>query len=443
MTQQDTHLFYQTPGSLPLLERSQGIYRWDHTGKKYIDACSSAVIANIGYGRERIEKRIADQAQKGFFAYRTQFSSQASIDLAGKLAKASAPHLNKVFFVSGGSEAMESAMKLCRQFFYNTGQGSRHLFISRRYGFHGSTLGALSLTSSGLLEPPFKAIVKTHPRIPYPFCFHCDYNLTYPACNLKCAHALEQCILENGEKNIAAFVAESIGGSSTGAVVPPDDYFDVIQNICKKYGIMLILDEVMTGFGRTGKMFGYEHWPIKADIVALSKGLSSGYYPFGAAVTTNEIVDTLMDAGGFMHGHTYAGNPMACAIGEEVFDIIMEENLVNNSAVVGTYLKNELKQLQKQHDIIGDIRGKGLFIGVEITKPSNSNRCFDADLNVGMILYKAAFDLGLILYPRRCLNGVKGDHFLVSPPLTTTKNEIDLILERLDEAFINTKKNLM
>ncbi|HKK91438.1 MAG TPA: aspartate aminotransferase family protein [Desulfobacteraceae bacterium] len=442
MKKPENFLFYQTRKELPVIKKAEGIYMWDHNGREYIDGCSGAVISNIGYGSKRIQETIASQAQETFFAYRIHFENQPALNLAEKLAKASAPHLNRVFFVSGGSEAVESAMKICRQYFFNTGQGGRHLFISRRPSYHGCTLGALGITSYAPLEAPFKAIVNTHPKIPAPFCYRCAYDMTYPACNLKCAHALEQCILDNGPDNVAAFVAEPIGGASTGAVVPPEDYFSVIEGICRKYGIMLILDEVMTGFGRTGALFGYEHWQTKADIVALSKGMAAGYFPLGAAVTTEKIVNSILDSGGFAHGHTYAGNPMACAVGEEVLDIILENRLPENAAATGSHLKKGLEALKDTHEIIGDVRGRGLLLAIELVKNRETREPFRADGNANLALADAAFEKGLIIYPRKPLNGLAGDHLLVAPPLITTKAQADVILDRLDQALLQIRGRL-
>ncbi|MFO7749169.1 MAG: aspartate aminotransferase family protein [Desulfobacteraceae bacterium] len=442
MKKPENFLFYQTRKELPVIKKAEGIYMWDHNGREYIDGCSGAVISNIGYGSKRIQEKIASQAQETFFAYRIHFENQPALNLAEKLARASAPHLNRVFFVSGGSEAVESAMKICRQYFFNTGQGGRHLFISRRPSYHGCTLGALGITSYAPLEAPFKAIVNTHPKIPAPFCYRCAFDMTYPACNLKCAHALEQCILDNGPDNVAAFVAEPVGGASTGAVVPPEDYFSVIEGICRKYGIMLILDEVMTGFGRTGALFGYEHWQTKADIVALSKGMAAGYFPLGAAVTTEKIVNSILDSGGFAHGHTYAGNPMACAVGEEVLDIILENRLQENAAATGSHLKKGLEALKENHEIIGDVRGRGLLLAIELVKNRETREPFKAEENANLALADAAFEKGLIIYPRKPLNGLAGDHLLVAPPLITTRAQADVILDRLDQALLQIRGQL-
>jgi len=435
-------LFYQTSKRLPFIQRAKGIRMWDEAGKEYIDACSGAVICNIGHGNPRIERAIREQAKKAFFVYRTQFENQPAVELAADLVKFSAPHLDRVFYVSGGSEAVESAIKLSRQYFYNKGEGSRYLFVSRVPSYHGSTLGALALTSYAPLEIPFRAMIQSYPKIPAPYCYRCPYDKAYPNCNLKCAKALETTILEHGPENIAGFVVEPIVGASIGALVPPDNYFSIVQQTCKKYGIHLILDEVMTGFGRTGKLFAYEHWAVEADIVALSKGMASGYYPLGAIMTRKDIVDEVLRGGGFAHGHTYAGNPMACAVGLEVFRVIREENLPENSARMGQVLKAGLEELERKHSIIGQVRGKGLLMALELVEDRDTRKPFPAERNVNMLLTDMASENGLIIYPRRAINGLSGDHVLIAPPLIVNEREIYEIVERLDDALKRTKEKL-
>jgi adenosylmethionine-8-amino-7-oxononanoate aminotransferase len=436
------YLFYQNRKKLPVIQKADGIYIWDHNGKEYIDGCSGAVVCNIGYGNSRIEEAIIRQARSTFFAYRMHFENEPALKLAGELISNSAPHLNRIFYVSSGSEAVESAMKLCRQYFYNRGEGSRHIFISRVPSYHGSTLGALSLTAYAPLEIPFRPLIKAYPKIPAPYCYRCAYHKVYPDCGLACAWALEKMIQEQGPENVAAFVAEPIGGASTGALVPPEDYFAVIQQICTKYGIFLILDEVMTGFGRTGKLFAYEHWDTKADIVVLSKGMASGYYPLGAILTRDDVVDKVISKGNFAHGHTYAGNPMACAVGLEVLAVIMEDHLVENAARVGKKLQAGLKELSNRHKIIGQVRGRGLLFGLELVQSRNTRKPFPPGREANLILANEAFDSGLIIYPRRSINGLSGDHVLVAPPLIVTEEDVFKILQRLDRALRRTMTKL-
>jgi len=435
-------LFYQTRRKLPFIQRAEGISMWDDAGKEYMDACSGAVICNIGYGDLRIAKVMTEQARETSFAYRTQFENGPAVRLATELVEYSAPHLNRVFYVSGGSEAVESAMKLCRQYFYNRGEGSRYLFISRTPSYHGSTLGALALTSYAPLEIPFRPMIQTYPKIPAPYCYRCVYHKEYPQCDLACARALETTLLEQGPENVAAFVVEPIVGASIGALVPPEDYFSIIQETCRKYGILLILDEVMTGFGRTGKLFAYEHWDLEADIVALSKGMASGYYPLGGIMTRDSIVEEVMRSGGFAHGHTYAGNPMACAVGLEVFRIIREEHLSENAAGMGRLLKAGLKDLEERHEIIGQVRGKGLLQALELVRDRDAREPFPVEKEVYLLLTDMACEEGLIIYPRRPINGLSGDHVLIAPPLIVNEGQIHEIVDRLDRALKRVMKKL-
>jgi adenosylmethionine-8-amino-7-oxononanoate aminotransferase len=436
------YTFYIAKRRLPIVDRAEGIKIWDTDGKEYIDACSGAVISNIGYGQIRINEAIQEQASKTYFAYRLHFENQPALDYSKALVAHSAAHLDRVFFVSGGSEAVESAIKLCRQYFYDNNQGPRHIFISRVPSYHGCTLGTLSLTGYAPLEAPYRPLIKNYPKIPAPYCYRCAYNLSYPDCGIKCARELEKTILEQGPKNVAGFIAEPVGGASTGAVVPPDDYFDVIQSTCRKYGVMLILDEVMTGFGRTGSMFGYEHWNIEADIVALSKGMASGYFPLGAIVAKRSIVETVLNSGGFLHGHTYAGNPMACAVGLEVLNYILDHDLCANSRHMGKRLKKGLEALGEKFSIIGQVRGKGLLLAVELVNDPHTKDPFPVSADAAQLLTDIAFEHGLIVYPRRPINGLSGDHVLVAPPLIISEEQVDEILVRFERALEQTVTRL-
>ena len=436
------YLFYQNDKTLPYIDRAQGVYMWDHTGKEYIDGCSGAVICNVGHGHPKVARAIAKQAEKAFFAYRLHFESETAVRLAMELASRGAPHLNRVFYVSGGSEAVESAMKLSRQYFVSKGEGSRYLFISRQPCYHGSTLGALALTSYSPLEIPYRPLIRSYPKIPAPYCYRCHYKMTFPNCGLACAWALEECLLNQGPDNVAAFVVEPVVGASIGALVPPEGYFDIIMKICQKYGIHLILDEVMTGYGRTGAMFGYEHWNIQADIVALSKGMASGYYPLGAIVARENLVDTVMAGGGFGHGHTYAGNPMACAVGLAVLEIMDEENLIANSAAMGRVLKAGLEDLAAKYEMIGQVRGLGLLLAIELVMDRTTREPFPRKIKMAQVLTDIAYEEGLIIYPRHCINGLAGDHVLVAPPLSVTRDECAEIIRRLDRALERTAADL-
>ncbi|MFP4428826.1 MAG: aspartate aminotransferase family protein [Desulfovermiculus sp.] len=428
-------LFYQSRTRLPVIDRAEGIHIWDEDGKEYIDGCSGAMICNIGHSHPRILETVNRQAKSTFFAYRTQFENRPALDLAQALVQEMPYGLNRVFFVSGGSEAVESALKLCRQHYWHTERQGRHIFISRKPSYHGASMGALSMTSYAPLEIPFRPMFQAYPKIPAPYCYRCPYHATYPACGLECAWALEKTILEQGPESVAAFVVEPIGGASTGALVPPDEYFAVIQDICRKYRIMLILDEVMTGFGRTGAMFAMEHWDVQPDIVALSKGMGSGYIPLGGVIIRKEIVDPILAGGGFMHGFTSAGNPMACAVGLEVLSIIKGDDLAANARDRGNELLAGLQDLAKQHPIIGQVRGKGLLTAIELVQDRDTRTPFAPEKGINSLLTREAAKQGLIIYPRRPINGLEGDHVLIAPPLIVSKEQVQEILLRLERAL--------
>ena len=436
------YLFYQAQKKLPFIDRAEGVRMWDQSGREYLDGCSGAMISNIGHGHPRVLAAINAQARSTFFAYRLHFESEPAVRLAMALVERSAPHLNRVYYVSGGSEAVESAMKLCRQYLVATGQGSRHLFISRTPSYHGSTLGALAMTSYAPLEIPFRPMFQAYPKVPAPYCYRCPYGLTHPGCGLACAWALETAIREQGPENVAAFMAEPVVGASLGALPPPDGYFRVIEDICRKYGVLLILDEVMTAFGRTGKLFAYEHWGIKADVVALSKGMASGYYPLGAIMARDSLVEPILDSGGFAHGHTYAGNPMACAVGLEVLNIILDENLCQNAVDMGRRLKSGLEELAARHPIMGQVRGLGLLLAVELVADPETREPFPPQKNLAQKLTDTAYGHGLIVYPRHPINGLAGDHVLVSPPLIVKPDEVDEIIRRFESALKEVEAGL-
>jgi adenosylmethionine-8-amino-7-oxononanoate aminotransferase len=254
---------------------------------------------------------------------------------------------------------------------------------------------------------------------------------------------LQTTICEQGEENIAGFIAEPIGGASTGALVPPDEYFSIIRETCDRYNILLILDEVMTGFGRTGKLFAYEHWGLQPDIVALSKGMASGYYPLGAVIAQNDIVETVLAGDGFPHGFTYSGNPMACTVGQAVLDRIIDGKLVENSAIMGRRLLEGLKQLAERHSIIGEVRGKGLLTALEFVQDRKFKKPFPNATRMSCLVTEKAFDHGLMIYPRRSINGLAGDHVLIAPPLIITALQIDEILNRLDDTLADVEKKYL
>lgn len=426
-------LFYQDPKPLPMAEYGEGIYIFDEDGNRYLDACSGAISANLGHGNKRMNAAAKRQMDKVAFTYRTQFDSRPANELADLLARLGPRELNRVFFVNSGSEAVEAAVKLARQHWWAVGKQSKQLIISRRPSYHGATLGALSCTDYAPLNIPFRPLQLPFPKVSSPYCYHCPLEKEYPSCEMACARELDKMIKIHGKDNIAAFIAEPFGGASTGATVPPDEYFPMVEKICHDNDILLIIDDVMTGCGRTGTFYGFDHWNITPDIVALSKGLSGGYTPIGACMSSEAVVQPVLDSGGFMHGHTFAGNPLSTAVALECIKIILEENLVENSRKMGTLLHERLHELKGRYPIIGDVRGRGLFAGVEFVRDRRRHEPFPSDWLVAQAATRMARENHhLIIYPRRSLYGLSGDHVLIAPPLIIDEAGVEEIIQKFD-----------
>lgn len=430
-----THLFYQSRLPRPELDRAEGIYMWDTTGKRYIDGSSGAMVSNIGHSNPNVLAAMQKQMERGTFGYRLHFQTEASEKLAARAAALAPEGLNKVFFVSGGSEATESAMKLARQYALTCGEAQRYKVISRTPSYHGATLGALAVTGYAPMTAPFDPMMHAMPKIPAPRAYLDGLDPTDPATGHHYAQMLEDKILEEGPQTCLAFMVEPVGGASTGALVPPAGYMQRIREICDQYGVLLIHDEVMSGGGRTGRFFAAEHWDVTPDIICLSKGFGGGYVPLGAVIARDDIVEAVLDNGGFIHGHTYAGNPLACAAGLAVIDEIERENLTENSALMGDKLAENLRSLMQKYSIIGDVRGKGLLAAFELMSDRATKEPLPKGLNAYNRLVDIAYEKGLIIYSRRTRGGLAGDHFLVCPPMITTEAQLGEITDLLDASL--------
>ncbi|RJF94674.1 aspartate aminotransferase family protein [Oleomonas cavernae] len=426
-----SHLFYQSRLRRPAVDRAEGIYLWDQDGRRQIDGSSGAMVVNIGHSNPYVLDAMRRQMEKVTFAYRLHFENDAAEDLAARTAALMPPGLERIFFVSGGSEAVESCLKLARQYALATGQGGRWKVISRFPSYHGSTLGALAVTGYDALTQPFAPMMREMPKIAAPTAYLDRDGLSMPERGRRYADLLEAEILAQGPDSVLAFIMEPIGGASTGALVAPDSYYPRIREICDRYKIILIYDEVMSGAGRTGKFLGAEHWPASPDLVALSKGFASGYCPLGAMAAPDWMVQPVLDAGGFQHGHTYAGNPLACAAGLAVLDEIAAHDLVGNAARMGAILKSRLEGLKARFPFIGDVRGKGLLLAAEFVADVETMAPLPKELNAYQRVVDLAYERGLIIYSRRTRGGVEGDHFLVCPPMIITEAQIDEIMEIL------------
>ncbi|UWR25712.1 aspartate aminotransferase family protein [Sulfitobacter sp. S223] len=435
MNDNASYLFYQTRNPRPFLDYGEGIYLFDESGKRYIDGSSGAMVSNIGHSNKRVLAKIKAQMDRATFGYRLHFRTHPSEDLAAKTVSLMPEGLDRVFFVSGGSEAVESAVKLARQYALTQGEAGRYKVISRFPSYHGCTFGALDLTGYDPLRKPFAPMMQGMPKIAAPATYLDRDNLTEEQRGLKYAEYLRDKIIEEGPDTVLAFIMEPVGGASTGALVAPDSYYGRIREICDEFGVLLIYDEVMTGAGRTGKFLAAEHWGITPDIVAMSKGFGAGYAPLGAIVAGARLVEPVLDAGGFLHGFTYAGNPMACAAGLAVLEEMEEQNLVENAARMGDVLMAQLRGLMDRYPFIGDVRGRGLLTAFEFVSDRETMEPLPPTLNAYDLLVELAYERGLIIYSRRTRGGTSGDHFLLAPPLIISEAQIGEMMTILRDAL--------
>jgi len=436
----DRWVFYRDVSrSHPVLVRGSGIYLWDKDGNRYIDGCSGALVTNIGQGLPGIAEALAEQARTLGFAHQSRFTTPWLLELCRKVATLAPGDLDRVYLVSGGSEATETAMKMARQYFLERdGVSQKHKVIGRWHAFHGNTLGALSMSGTVGRRRKYAPMLVDFPHINPPYCYRCPHNRTYPECGIQCAHELEDVIKRESADYIAAFIAEPIGGAATGAIVPPPEYWRIIREICDRYDILLVVDEVMTGFGRTGRHFAIEHWGVVPDLMTVAKGMGAGYFPIGAVIARERIWEAfLRGSGKFVHGHTYGANPLACRVGCAVLDYYTEHDLAKNSADIGQYLLDGLLTVLHSHPNVGDVRGKGLMIGIELVQDRDTKMPFPQGGGQAAERFtRIALEEGVVVYPGGgAVDGVLGDHFLVGPPLIITKEQADELIDGLYRAF--------
>jgi len=432
-------IFHRSPKqSLPIAVAGDGIEIIDSTGKRYIDACGGAAVSCLGHSNQRVIEAIARQAQQLPYAHTSFFTTQAAEELADRLVKRAPSGLGHVYFVSGGSEAIEAALKLARQYFVEKGEPARRHFIARRQSYHGNTLGALAIGGNAWRREPFlPLLIEAHHVSPCYAYREQRAHETESDFAQRLADELEQKILELGADTVAAFVAETVVGATAGAVPPVREYFRKIRAVCDRYGVLLILDEIMSGMGRTGYLYACEEDGVAPDLLTIAKGLGAGYQPIGATLVSERIYQTIVGGSGFFqHGHTYIGHASACAAALEVQRVIDEENLLPNVLARGEQLRGLLREHYAQHPHIGDVRGRGLFVGVELVRDRETRAPFDADLKVHAAIRREAFARGLMVYPMGgTVDGKIGDHVLLAPPFICTARDIDEIVSRLAEAI--------
>lgn len=433
-----SHVFPRhTKASLPTASRGEGCYLYDTNGKQYFDGSGGAAVSCLGHGDPEIIEVVQQQLSDLAFAHTGFFTSEPAEQLAELLVKHAPGDLDRVYFVSGGSEATEAALKLARQFHVENNEPQRKHIIARRQSYHGNTLGVLAAGGNQWRRQQFSPLLidVNHIAPCYEYAEKRDDESSY-GYGQRVAQELEDEILQLGPDTVMAFIAEPIVGATLGAVPPVDGYFKRIREICDKYGVLLILDEVMCGMGRTGPMFACESEGIIPDILCIAKGLGAGYQPIGAMICSSKLYRTIKDGSGyFQHGHTYIGHPVACAAGLAVVNAILERDLLPRVEQMGELLQTELRSSLGQHPNIGDIRGRGLFSGIEFVADRESKAPFDPAMGIAGKLKSAAFEHGLICYPMPgTRDGKIGDHVLLAPPFIISEKQVGEVVEKLELA---------
>ena len=419
---------------LPIAAYGDRCYIIDKNGKKYLDGSCGAAVSCLGHSDQTINDAIIKQTEKLAFSHTSFFTSEPAEKLARVLSKNSPTGLDKVYFVSSGSEAIEASLKLAKQYFNEIGKPKKHKVISRKQSYHGNTLGALSVGGNVWRKSFFEdLLIKTSLISPCYKYRHQDNSESEIEYGLRIADELEEEIIHLGPDNVMAFIAETVVGATAGALTPVEGYFKRIREICTKYNVLLILDEVMCGMGRTGTLFACDEEKIIPDIITIAKGLGAGYQPIAAMMCQNFIYEAISQGSGFFqHGHTYLGHPIACAASLAVVNKLLKENFPEQVRKKGEYLQKHLEITLSQNQYIGDIRGRGLFRGIELVQNRETKEPFPRNLNIAGKIKKKALDLGLICYPMQgTVDGTVGDHILIAPPFIINENEMSEISQKL------------
>jgi len=435
-----SHVFPRHTRNLPpQVASGEGVYLKDTTGKRYFDACGGAAVSCLGHSNERVRDAVKQQLDTVAYAHTGFFTSAPAEALAEKLVALAPSGIDRVYFHNGGSEAVEAALKLARQYFVERGEPQRRYIVSRLQSYHGNTLGALAAGGNLWRRRQFEPLLTSAVQ-------HIDACYSYRGARegespeqygMRVANQLEEKILELGEGSVAAFIAEPVVGATLGAVAAEPGYFKRIREICDRYGVLLILDEIMCGMGRTGSLFACEQEHIQPDIICIAKGLGAGIQPISAMMCTRDIYSSIESGSGFFqHGHTYVAHPAACAAGLAVLDELTERDLVKQVAKLAPTLMQQLQARFGNHPNVGDIRGRGYFVGLEFVADRQSKEPLDASLGTNMAIKQAAFKHGLMVYPMGgTVDGHRGDHILLAPPFIATEAEIAQMVDLLGNAI--------
>lgn len=417
-----------------IITKGDGVYIWDEKGNRYLDAMSILWVVNAGHGRKEIINAMKEQLEKiEFVSLFGGYTNEPAVRLAKKLALITPGDLSVTFFVSGGSEAIESALKLARQYHQLNGQPGRYKVLGRKEAYHGTTMGALSVSGIHANSAAFEPLLPGYFHYFPPYCYRCEFNLNYPSCNLYCVDAIERMIESLGPKTISAIVTETVQ-STLGSIVPPPDYFQKLRNICDKYGILLIVDEVNNGFGRTGKMFAIDRYGIVPDMMTFAKGMTSGYAPLGAVIAREKIAEKFSEWM-FVHGITFGGHPVSCAAALANIDLLEREKLPERAEEMGKYLLSKLEEL-RELPLVGDIRGIGLHTTIEYVADKSTKKRIPTRQWVASKIESKMWEKGIYL----CRASV--DRTYIAPPLIIEKEHIDEIVKALKESIYEAAQEL-
>jgi len=436
-----SNLFSQGSENLREIVRADHIYLWDNEGKRYIDGSSGPFCVNIGHGVKEVAEAVQRQMNDVSYAHITHCTTKSVKDCAKRLALFAPEKLNHVYFSCGGSEAIEAAAKMARQYYLSIGESKRYKIIARWQSFHGNTLGALSISGSIARRVHYLPMLMNIPHIPPAYCYRCWFGKTQDTCDLECARALDTQIKETCAEQVSAFIAEPIVGTTLGIVPAPNGYFQLVREICDEHGVLFIADEVMTGIGRTGKRWGLDHWDTIPDIVAAGKGLAGGYLPLGATIASDKVYEAFSEP--FAHTQTYENHPVNCAAGTAVLEYMIKHNLVKRSEELGEVLHKGLRDLLS-HPSVGDVRGFGLFAGIEFVEDKKSKKPFSPETKYSRRIVDQCLRNGLLVYPGSgSVDGVRGDHIQIAPPLVVKREEIDDILQLLEISVTEVEKRVL
>ncbi len=433
----DTAVFYRKlTRAYPRIVGGEGCWLHDDAGKKYLDASGGAFVANVGHGVHSIADALSAQARKVAYVNGVHFTNEPAEELAAEIAALSPGDLDKVFFLCSGSEAVEAALKLARQYWVERGMPAKQKILSLSPGYHGNTMLALAASAREHYRTFFQPWLVNVTRVPAPYSYRCECGGLDPACPICSGTALEEAIVREGANSIAAFIAEPIGGSSTGAVTPRPDYFRTIREICDRHQVLFIADEVLTGAGRTGTWSAMQQYGVVPDIMTLGKGISGGYAPLSAVVAPERILDVLArGSGGLMHAQTFSHHPVMCAAGVATIRHLREHRLVERCAAMGPVLHNELQSLLALPHV-GDVRGRGLLAGVEFVLDAETREPFPRAAKFAETFVDCALDAGLVVWPNvGHADGERGDLVMLAPPFVITAEEIREIVTRFETAL--------